>query len=72
MIGEEDYSNERIFGKLVKDYTDEEAIAAYRDPDVSDEDSFKITQSLRDRLDRLYWGEGEVVINNVKYKRKYD
>lgn len=69
MIGEEDYSNERIFGKLVKDYTDEEAIEAYRSPDVSDEDSFKITQSLRDRLDRLYWGQGEVVINNVKYRR---
>ena len=69
MIEEEDYSNERIFGKLVKDYTDEEAIAAYRDPDVSAEDAFKITQSLRNRLDLLYWGQGEVVINNVKYRR---
>ena len=69
MIEEENCLNERIFGKLVKDYTDEEAIAAYRSPDVSDEDAFKITQSLRDRLDRLYWGRGEVVIHNVKYKR---
>ena len=69
MTEEENYSNEIIFGKLVKDYTDEEAIAAYRDPDVSDEDAFKITQSLRDRLDCLYLGQGEVVIHNVKYKR---